>query len=388
MSSGRYSESLLQWIWKNLQFDCRNLKLKSGEALQISDPGKLNHGAGPDFLNATIWMGSVRFHGSVEIHMNEEEWFEHGHHRDANFNSVMLHVVLSSGGRTAVMQDENTIPTLVLDKYLNRSLHKLLRVKQSGALPCAGQVQFIHQKAFERQVEKVHREYFEYKVNELLECYPAEMVPSMAWKSALIRKIYSVLGIPNNREVMEQLFLKVYSSVNKAENFEEAEGIINQAAFPDNEKSSLSWKQSGMRPASRPDRRIRQAAALHFAILYKPFKTFMTDGVSSWEELIAGLSSDKLPGKSRLDILYATVFLPAIYLLGDLFHSENLKDQSYRVWRDGTLALPNEVVRPFKKSGFQITQGVKKVGLAHQYKRYCKEGNCHRCEVFKSAINP
>jgi hypothetical protein len=26
--------------------------------------------------------------------------------------------------------------------------------------------------------------------------------------------------------------------------------------------------------------------------------------------------------------------------------------------------------------------------LAHQLKRYCRPLNCHRCEVFKKAINP
>lgn len=386
--SVRYSESLLQWIWQNLEFDCNDLQLQNGDKLQIVDPGRLNHGAGPDFVGAAVQIGSVTLHGSVEIHIKEDEWFEHGHELDENFNSVVLHVVLTAGNQTGVLQNGFKLPTLVLDKYLTKSLYKLLEIKESEGLPCAGINRFIHQKAFEEQVERAHREYFEYKVNELLRCYPPERTPSEAWRFALIHRLYSALGIPHNRSSMEKLFLKVDLESERRKFFLNSEDAIVQEAFSTTGRSYYNWKFSGMRPGSSPQKRVPQAVALHMAIEQYPIQKILKCGLRSWEELLAGIPSEKLPGKSRLNILYTTVFLPSIYLFGDLFHSRSLKDLAYQNWREASFQLPVEVVRPFKSSGFQITKEVNKAGLAHHYKRYCRERNCHRCEVFKSAINP
>ena len=386
--SVRYRESLLQWIWQNFQFNCGNLKLRSGEELHIEDPGKLNHGAGPDFLDAAVRIGSVTFHGSIEIHMAEGEWFEHGHHNDRNFNSVVLHVVLHPEFHPAVTHDGSSPPTLVLNEYLDDALYRLLKIKETTSLPCAGQPRFIHQKAFERQIEKAHREYFEYKVDELLQVYPPEESIQDAWRHALIRKMYNALGIPHNREAMEELFLKavnLYREGQVGQGFEEA---VVRTAFSDEDRSRFGWKDSGMRPGSRPEKRVVQAAAIHHAAMKLSFKTYLKNGVDSWDDLLENLRSEKRPGAGRLNILYSTVFLPGIYLLGDLLHSVRLKDHSYQLWKDEKFQVPEEVVRPFRESGFQISKRVKKAGLAHQYKRYCRARSCHRCEVFKSAINP
>ncbi|WP_069130559.1 DUF2851 family protein [Rhodohalobacter halophilus] len=388
MRPARYSESLLQWVWENLQFDCSGLKLQNGESLGIEDPGEINHGSGPDFKGAVLRVGQLKHHGSVEIHLNEEEWFAHGHHLDENFNSVILHVVLHAGKRTAEMQAGHKVPTLILSDFLDKPLFELLKIKEAGALPCSGQVKFISQVAFERQVEKAHREYFDFKVDELLDRYPAEAVPSEAWRHSFIQNVYRTLGIPSNREQMENLFLEIQSEVATVGRPEEFEKSVLDGAFSERKANSSAWINAGMRPGSRPARRVRQAAALHYGFSQISLKTFLMDGVNVWDRVMRDVSKGKRPGRQRENILFYTVYLPAIYLLGDLFHSEKLKRESYQAWRQGLFHLPGEVVRPFKRAGFQVNRKVKKAGLAHQFKRYCLERNCHQCEVFKSAINP
>lgn len=58
MSSGYpYRETLLQWIWQELEFDPSSLKTTDGKPIEIVDPGTINKGAGPDFTHACIRIG-------------------------------------------------------------------------------------------------------------------------------------------------------------------------------------------------------------------------------------------------------------------------------------------------------------------------------------------
>ncbi|PKD43623.1 DUF2851 family protein [Rhodohalobacter barkolensis] len=387
MLPDRYSESLLQWIWENLEFNGANLQSNTGDEIEIFDPGKKNHGAGPDFLHANIKIGGIRFYGHVEVHNHEKEWFEHCHHKDENFNSVVLHVVLESGDKPTVTSDGYRPALLNLKSYLSKPLFELLFLKENNGLPCSSRVTTIHQRAFELQIEKAHREYFRYKVNELMECYNSHLTPSDAWLNSFIQKVYSALGIPSNRVSMEKLFLDnrdKFSSQTDRDSFVQE---VQSIAFSNIGKEKYNWNESGMRPGSQPRKRVVQAATLHYEISSYSVSNFLSDGTDAWAGIINSIQNQDLPGRSRMNIIGQTVFLPAIYLLGDLFHSQDLCSQSYKEWSESSSELPKEVRMPFEKSGFELSQPVQKMGLAHHYKRFCKERNCHRCEVFKSAIN-
>lgn len=387
MRSERFKESLLQWIWGNLEFDCHSLHVQSGESLQIIDPGRQNHGAGPDFLHACILLDGIKLFGHIEVHNSTQEWKRHGHHRDENYNSVILHVVLEASGESAKTEDGYRPATLSLKRYLTGSLYHLLRNKQRDGLPCGKNISVIHQKAFEKQIEIAHREYFNYKVDELMAGYNPHLPPSEAWLHSLIRNIYGTLGIPANRIAMEKLFDDLRDAAKPGMDAEEFAGKVTRTAFSESGEKRYTWRRSGMRPGSLPGKRVRQASFLHVAASRFGIKKFLNEGAESWGSLLRNVEKKDLPGKSRLGIIEYTVFLPAIYLLGDLFRKEALCSQAYRIWENSTYIPPGEVSRPFLKSGYHIPSSIKKLGLAHQYKRFCKEGNCHKCEVFKSAIN-
>jgi hypothetical protein len=385
----RYNESLLQWIWENLEFDVNDLKTQDGQSLQILDPGRRNSGAGPDFLNACIIINDLKLYGSVEIHNREKEWFEHSHQQNPEFNSVILHVVLEGDHGTAITSDGHKPALLNVSRKLNRALYQLLNIKEQGALPCAGSVTHIHQRAFEIQVERAHKEYFTFKVDELMRGYDPTLPPSVAWRKALLLQLYSTLGIPANRNSMQLLVPDIIQQVNAASaGREEFVEQVMTLAFENKESQKYHWNFSGMRPGSQPKNRVRQAAILHYQFIHSEFDTYLKSGIESWDLLISSLPMSELPGHSRMEIIHKTVFLPAMYLLGDLFFVKNLCSAAYNSWKNEIVHLPKEVRRPFEESGFEIAKSVKKFGLAHQYKRFCKERNCHKCEVFKSVINP
>lgn len=382
---GPYREELFQWIWQNLEFNCSGLRTTCGKSVDIIDTGKWNHGAGPDFLHAHVHIDGKDWFGSVEIHKHENEWFDHQHHLDEHFNSVILHVVYEGSPKAEIKTLDNFNPfTLVLKPHITKKLYRLLEAKQERGISCSGNIAFINQKAFEKQIEIVHQEYLEFKINELLEVYDASLPVSAAWKKCLISRVYKTLGIPANKKQMINLAQQLLSEHDLPEDVHSFTEEVKKIAFDSGE---IHWVRSGMRPASHPRLRVNQAAILHFGIIRYPFQNFFkNEPAKSWSELTGQVDPSALPGKSRLNLVRQIVYLPALYLLGDLLQSNKLRRKVLEIWKSPAQQVPPEVKKPFQTAGFDVNRSTNIIGLAHQYKRYCKEKNCHRCEVFKKAI--
>lgn len=381
-----YREELFQWIWQQVEFDCRNLRTTCGKPLQIIDTGSLNHGAGPDFLGAHLRIGEKDWYGSVEIHKKPEEWRQHGHHKDEVFNSVILHVVYEFGRVKRIQTKDGFEPfTFVLKPYLRENIYRLLEAKKKRGIACSGNVSFINQQAFEKQIAKAQKEYLEYKVDELLDDYDPSLPLSTAWSQCLISGVYRTLGVPSNKTQMAELAQVVFEESLSDCNSSEFYQSIRHLAFES--VHQFHWRCTGMRPASRPEKRVKQAAALHHSINQISFQQFFkNDFEDTWNQILGNVQQANIPGQSRLSLIKQLVYLPALYLLGDLLQSTNLKQSALEAWSSQTQHVPDEMKAPFRKAGFEINSSTKKIGLAHQYKRYCREKNCHRCEVFKKAI--
>lgn len=382
--SSKYKESLLQWIWENFEFNFSSLKSECGKPIQIIKAGRLNHGAGPDFLDAEIWIGELLFHGHVEIHKRSEEWYQHEHHQDAKYNNVILHVVFSSHkiGNPVKRQDQTAISVLNLKPHLSEPLANLLAKSQLPELPCGKHVNFINQNAFARQIEFAHREYFSYKAEELIQFYNSTLPVSNAWVDCLLSGIYYTLGIPGNREQMSELKKRVTSQIRPGSSLNEIQLVIHELAF----NGEISWKLSGFRPANHPEKRTQQAATFHYAVHQVSFRRFVKEGVSCWNFILENIPPDLKPGDQMLSLLFNTVYLPACWLLGDLLHSKSLKQTALENWNSRQKHLPDSVKKPFLEAGFKFTGELEKLGVAHQLKRYCNELQCQDCKVFKSAI--
>lgn len=381
-----YREELLQWIWKHREFDSVNLRSVSGETIEIFEPGEWNRGEGPDFLGASIGIGGLVWHGSVEIHHDAGEWYSHKHHLDPNYDNTILHVVLANAHKKVKTRSGNQPAVLHLREYLSESLHKLLRIKNSGELNCAGSAAFLNHEALRAQVDKAHREYFEYKLQELLSFYDPSLPPSLAWKRSVIASIYSALGIPRNREAMAELFLQLNMRFPDPTALKLGEFLETAFDTAFGETCGISWRRGGMRPASRPEARVKEAASFHYAVAGSAMPLFLERGIQAWPALLRQVPEQARPGNQMSNLLKSTVFIPAVGLLGDIFYSNTLKEGAFRAWMELGGMVPAEIQKPFRKAGFTLSADTKRPGLAHQYKRYCRQQQCHRCEVFKSAI--
>lgn len=387
-----YPEELLHWIWETSRLESNCLATVAGKPVTIYDIGKLNKADGPDFLNAHIQIGDLEWFGDVEIHWSNQDWNHHGHHTDANYNRVILHVVWNYNSSSNILrQDQTSIATLALKDYLSESLQAFLeQYLKPEQLPCSGHVSFISEEAFEQQIQKAKRQYFEQKVNDLLKFWDPSLPPSLAWQKMLAVGLSDGLGISHNREPLRQLCLQLYPHIDKINSKVEllAFALSKSGLRADSVSDCLTWKHKGSRPANHPEIRIRQAASYLWLIHHLPFKAWLKeDPKKLWQQLNNQMIEPKGPGKQRRDILYATVWLPSLFILGNTFASNNLQTEAYALWENNRPKIPSSLLTPFHLLNIPASLYSHSLGAVYQLRSYCLPGHCKRCKVFKSAIS-
>ena len=117
MNAGpKLSERLLARIWQRAQHLPGGLVTQEGEWLKVLYPGRASSQAGPDFRDALLIKADGRLiRGDVELHLRARDWRSPGHHRDPNYNSVVLHVALEPGATpTSPQRSGAHVPVLSL----------------------------------------------------------------------------------------------------------------------------------------------------------------------------------------------------------------------------------------------------------------------------------
>lgn len=390
-----YQEGLLHWIWKSLNLDLSGLYTDEGLPLTIFDTGILNHSDGPDFLNACIKIGDVKWFGDVEIHWNERDWMLHRHHKNPVFNRVVLHVVYNDSGvkerPVVVRQDQTPIHTLRLKPFLTKPLQSFLeRFNQPGTLPCAGHISFISQNAFIQQLGKAQKQYFEQKVDDLLQWYDSALPPSRAWVAMLSLALFDGLGIAYNREPMQKLCKQLLTCL--SDNLSRS-GLICLAekASEINSPSpscTYSWKHKSCRPSNHPAVRIKQAAECLWFIHRLPFEHWLKqDSLQLWKQLLNQVHTQPGIGSERASILFGTVWLPAFFILGNLFGSTHISATAYDNWLNHRVKLPRSLLRAFQSLDIPADTYQNNLGAVYQLRSYCTPRKCEGCEVFKTIIS-
>lgn len=123
------TEQHLQVLWLEQKF-FKQLKTVQGEFIEVISPGVWNKEAGPDFLKAHIRIGNRDYRGDVEIHLQENGWYQHHHHQDVRYNQVILHLAYWQPVRSLPINKENGQQafTSYLDECLTLPMPQLLRL--------------------------------------------------------------------------------------------------------------------------------------------------------------------------------------------------------------------------------------------------------------------
>lgn len=380
-----YAESVLQAIWAERYWRREALLASNGELVRIIHPGYLNTVDGPDFLNAKIEIGGLVFHGAVELHIHHNKWYSHGHHTDANYNNVVLHVVAEQRTPGSVRNSSGiNVPTINLLQVLPQNLSAFIRqLSNQAVLPCKAGFNYVSAQALMVQIEQAHKEYLEKKVHDFFEFYDVSLAPSLAWKHALILALFDGFGIARNRQSMQIIgrqYLRQYTAGSVVERAEFIRKIEQEV-----EMGNLSWIKKGQRPGSSLHKRLAQAIAMAEIILETPFDQFLGEDYETfWKKALveAGI------GGNLIKILFGTVYLPAIFALSSLFAINTLKHSIIERWKRLSSPIPELLVKPLRElSPHSPKLFENKLGAVHQLRAYCRQRRCNECEVLKKAIS-
>ena len=378
-----YKEELLHHFWQNQIFAQNELFTECGLEVSILNPGRLNHVDGPDFLNAKIRIGKLMHYGAVEIHKKSKDWFVHKHHLDRNYEKVILHVVADNHTITPARTIGGTNPpTLNVIHALPNNLQPLVQNLDNSSLPCSGLIHLLSPEVFKQQIEKAHQEYLDHKVDTFFQYFDEHLIPSLAWKNALFITLCDGLGVPSNRDQMKELAGLILNF------FKEKRVVSNDATT--NLKSVLlsevNWNRKGMRLSVHPEKRITQALKLYQFIQAQSLGYFLIPSpFDTWYAVLNACNLKHTPHNKRL---YISFFLPAMYALSIITHSDKLKQEITCAWNLSTVKIPDSILRKFGIfESISDSKTMKRIGLVHQFNAYCKPKHCSQCEVLNKAIS-
>jgi len=111
----KFSEKQAVLIWQ--QMLGKELTSSEDEIVSVIYPGRTNGDNGPDFRDAVIVNNSHLTKGDIEVHVKSSDWYRHEHHADAEYNNVILHVVMWHDCNSAtLLQSGKPVPVLCLAK--------------------------------------------------------------------------------------------------------------------------------------------------------------------------------------------------------------------------------------------------------------------------------
>lgn len=387
------TENLFQHIWSGLYFKTTGLETTCGLDVSVIRQGRLNCSDGPDFREAELRIGGLTFFGDVELHLRPEEWFNHGHQKDPRYNQVVLHVVLSGRpGKPAMLADGTKVPCLILQPYISNALNDVLQYAGSRQeMACAGMLHLISPRVIEDQITKAHEAYFEFRINQLMAGFDPSLPSSLAWKRLLAVGLFEGLGYTQNTSQMAELCRLLFRFAAPEDNRQSVirkamllSGLENSGGPLSGFMERSSWKFSASRPANQPPARILQASVIYFNILHNDpaISRIDVDHTELWKQLM----HDAGTGGERKSLLFSTVYLPALHILGSLFHDKAIKDRSFTAWMNQQNKLPSSITGIYKKNGFPPGSYERKLGAVYQYKYRCREAGCESCFVMQKLL--
>ncbi len=397
-------ERFFHWIWENLHFNTRNLQTRSGHTLEILDPGTLNPSDGPDFISSRLHIGNLYLHGNIELHIDEQDWFTHYHHRDPAYNEVILHVVLNENAQRTVRREDGTIPhTVNVKPELPGRLHHFIRrYNQQGPqsrIPCSQHpAGILRDDTFLRQLSRAHRAYFYQKVYELYKFWDHRLPWTQAWKQMLTLSLFDGLGITHNRDSMVRLARYLFhadrATLPKDDLIQTALEIAGLKKDRKREHKDVSspppcfnWNRKGVRPNNRPAPRIEQGVQLLKRIQQLPMAVVLqTNPVHIWNHRLLQPAIPGL-GANRSDILFGISFIPSLKVAADM-HGDKRRGRAVRLaWNMHRVKLPKRFARILDSTHLNRDIYSRCLGTVYQLRHFCFRHRCMECVVFQKAFS-
>ncbi|MBX2895717.1 MAG: DUF2851 family protein [Cyclobacteriaceae bacterium] len=424
------TESFLHYLWQFQYFDKKELITTTGELVSISKPGILNTDAGPDFSQAKIKVDQISWVGSVEIHIQSSDWYEHNHHQDAAYENVVLHVVWEEN-KPVYRADGTRLPTLQLkdrvDKALLNSYTRL--INNAGHIPCQPMFSAVDTVIKQAMVDKAAMIRLEEKSKQVLMLLQSNQGD---WEETTYQLLAAGFGFKVNKEPFLQLAKVLpYKLIRKHRaSTEQTEALLfGQAGFLTtktkdeyltrlydefnflNKKYNLldgqlhpaQWKFLRLRPANFPTIRLAQFAALLgsydniFSTLLAIHnhqdlqKLFQVQTSWYWKQHYrfakrATGSVPELGADSRNVILINTV-IPLLIAYGQSHDDWSYVDRAVYFLQQ-TTAEKNKIIRLWQQLGYTASNAFETQGLIELHNSFCQRRACLNCTIGSTMLKP
>jgi hypothetical protein len=388
-----------------------------GRRLKLIYPGRANGDVGPDFRNAVIAINESQIvKGDVEIHVRSSDWYRHGHHRNPEYDHVILHAVLWDDCNSATLvQNGRSVPVVHLWKA---------NLMPAGQLPCVQMISDKEGETLGKLLDAAGENRFEQKTRLFRDSLRGEGPGQV-----LYRAIMRALGYSRNVKPFEDLanrlpitFLQdtearrslslkqawllgtagllpsrwLRREFSAQSRMEELEHLWRSLA-PGEPMSAKDWRLSHVYHNNSPVRRIlAQSHLLHryremglvTGILEQVAGTAVNRGRCRLEDsliVVGDNDSSALLGHGKAGEIIVNAILPFVSSWAEAFSETGLSEKALKLYLNYPSLAENEITRHMArqlrlKDTFHFT-ACRQQGLIHIFTNYCCQGNCTRCPL-------
>ena len=410
-------EEFIYYLWENrlLHLD---LKTTDNEEITILSVGTRNHDSGADFVNARIKIGDALWAGQVEIHVRASDWFKHNHHNDANYDSVILHVVYEND------TDSLKIPTLeIKDKFDLSIFHKYNWFFGSrNWIPCGEFVGGVQNFTLISWLDRMLVEHFE---NECKDLDFKLKNNHYDWEQAFYQRLMRYFGLKVNNDSFEYLsrILPLNLLLRHRDNDIYIESMMFGCAgflerdFEEDYPSLLkrdfmmlkskfglkvmplsNWKFLRLRPPNFPTIRIAQLAKIitKNGNMFSKIRDaddiqeirdlFDVELNSYWDnhfqfDKTSKVERRKILGKTAVDLIIINAIVPMLFYYGHTHSLESYKEKAMS-FLEQIESEDNLIIRNFQNSGVVLQNAFQTQAILYMYKYYCKRRRCLECRIY------
>lgn len=412
-------EQLLHYVWKHKIFPLKELKTTTGQQVEVIDTGLANTDAGPDFFNAKLKRDGVLWIGNIEIHERSSDWFKHGHHADAGYNSVILHIASEIDTEISRSNGERIPQIQLICPEAVRTNYKEL-LETASYPPCYRIIPSLSPFTAHSWMSALQMERFEQKatlLNERLKRCQGN------WEDAFFITLARNFGFGLNGDAFETWAHRLpFRAVDKHRNdlfqieaiFFGQAGILEdsdgdgyylrlkkeytylQHKFGLIPMDASLWRFLRLRPANFPHIRIAQLACLYhraYGLLSRIMETETLQGV---RDILKGGTSEywlthytfggsspsrpKTLSNTSLDLLIINTVVTFLYAYG-LHKGNRVLCARAGSFLEELKAENNYITRMWEQCGMKASNAADSQALIQLKKEYCDKKKCLYCRI-------
>ena len=412
-------EQLLHYVWKHKIFPLKELKTTTGQQVEVIDTGLANTDAGPGFFNAKLKLDGVLWIGNIEIHERSSDWFKHGHHADAGYNSVILHIASEIDTEISRSNGERIPQIQLICPEAVRTNYKEL-LETDSYPPCYRIIPSLPPFTAHSWMTALQMERFEQKatlLNERLKRCQGN------WEDAFFITLARNFGFGLNGDAFETWAHQLpFRAVDKHRNdlfqieaiFFGQAGILEdsdgdgyylrlkkeytylQHKFELIPMDASLWRFLRLRPANFPHIRIAQLACLYhraYGLLSRIMETETLQGV---RDILKGGTSEywlthytfggsspsrpKALSNTSLDLLIINTVVTFLYAYG-LHKGNRVLCARAGSFLEELKAENNYITRMWEQCGMKASNAADSQALIQLKKEYCDKKKCLYCRI-------